>query len=96
MIIKKNIYWFMHWWYSFSILDTLAWIKAREILWDAMTTSASINFFKPILVEEFDDFKKEIVVISESSSSVTMNWFLKKDEIIYVSATFTFLKIKKS
>lgn len=95
-MIIKNVYWFMHWGSSFSVLDSMAWVKAREIIWDAMTTNASINFFKPILVEEFESFSKEIIVISESSSSVTMNWFIKKDWIIYVSATFTFVKIKKS
>lgn len=95
-MIIKNVYWFMHWGSSFSVLDSLAWVKAREIIWDAMTTNASINFFKPILVEEFESFSKEIIVISESSSSVTMNWYIKKDWIIYVSATFTFVKMKKS
>ncbi len=95
-MIIKNVYWFMHWGSSFSVLDSMAWVKAREIIWDAMTTNASINFFKPILVEEFESFSKEIIVISESSSSVTMNWYIKKDWIIYVSATFTFVKMKKS
>lgn len=95
-MIIKNVYWFMHWGSSFSVLDSMAWVKAREIIWDAMTTNASINFFKPILVEEFESFSKEIIVISESSSSVTMNWYIKKDWITYVSATFTFVKMKKS
>ena len=95
-MIIKNVYWFMHWGSSFSVLDSMAWVKAREIIWDAMTTNASINFFKPILVEEFESFSKEIIVISESSSSVTMNWYIKKDWIVYVSATFTFVKMKKS
>ena len=95
-MIIKNVYWFMHWGSSFSVLDSMAWVKAREIIWDAMTTNASINFFKPILVEEFESFSKEIIVISESSSSVTLNWYIKKDWIIYVSATFTFVKMKKS
>ncbi len=95
-MIIKNVYWFMHWGSSFSVLDSMAWVKAREIIWDAMTTNASINFFKPVLVEEFESFSKEIIVISESSSSVTMNWYIKKDWIIYVSATFTFVKMKKS
>ena len=95
-MIIKNVYWFMHWGSSFSVLDSMAWVKAREIIWDAMTTNASINFFKPVLVEEFEIFSKKIIVISESSSSVTMNWYIKKDWIIYVSATFTFVKMKKS
>ena len=95
-MITKNIYWVMHWGFSFSVLDSMAWIKARELIWDAMTTNASINYFKPIIVEEFDDFVKEIVVVSSSKSSVTMNWFIKKDWITYVSSTFTFVKFKKS
>lgn len=94
-MIIKNIYWYMHWGSSFSILDSLAWKVARQEIGDSMTVSAGINFFKPILVEDFDNFNQSMDIISKSSSSITMFWKLEKDWEIYVSWTFIFVKIKK-
>lgn len=94
-MIIKNIYWYMHWGSSFSILDSLAWKLARQEIGDSMTVSAQVNFFKPILVEEFSDFKQSMEIISKSSSSITMFWKLEKNSEIYVSWTFSFVKIKK-
>lgn len=94
-MIIKNIYWYMHWGSSFSILDSLAWKLARQEIGDSMTVSAQVNFFKPILVEEFSDFKQKMEIISKSSSSITMFWKLEKNSEIYVSWTFSFVKIKK-
>lgn len=81
--------------FKFFILDSLAWKVARQEIGDSMTVSAGINFFKPILVEDFDNFNQSMDIISKSSSSITMFWKLEKNWEIYVSWTFSFVKIKK-
>lgn len=94
-MITKNIYGYLHGGSSFSILDTLAGQKARECIGDSMTSSAHISFFRPILMEEIDLFQKEIHILSQSTSTITLQWYLKKNDEVYVSATFTFVKLKK-
>jgi len=92
---KTNKYWYIHWWESFFKLDTEAHDLAVEKIWECMTSNASIYYHKPLLKEESDNYKIEFKIISQTRSSVLIQWQILKENEECVTGMFTFLKIKK-
>lgn len=92
---KINKYWYIHWGCSFFTLDIKCHDLWVETIWDCMTSNASIYYSKPIEPNDKDSLVFDINVVSQTKSSVLIQWKILKDNEVYVTWMFTFIKIKK-
>jgi len=93
---KINKYWYVHWWYSFWILDDKLHNFACNYLGECLTSNASIFYHKPISPEIVSDLEFNISLLSKTSSSVTVEGFISYKGEKYVTSIFTFVKIRKN
>lgn len=92
---KINKYGFIHWGCSFFTLDTKAHDFALDLIWDCMTSNASIYYHKPILPQDRDKLEFDVFSLSQTKSTIVVQGIISKDDEKMVSSIFTFVKIKK-
>lgn len=83
----KNKYWKISWGTIFDELDRKAHEKAIEEIWESVTSSSEIKFFKE-LDQELIIYGHEIIILNKTNKTVT----IRIEKIWVVSATFTFIK----
>lgn len=94
-MIIKNRYWYLHGGSSFYLFDSYIADLAQKEIGDCMTSNASVQFLQPILVEELESYEKKIQILHQTLSTITFFITLEREKSIFVSGTFTFVRIKK-
>ena len=90
----KNRYWMIHWWEIFKTLDELCLNLAIEKIWHSLTSNANINYFHPIY--NLEDFEISLKILNQTNSTIIIEAKINsnKENKIFVSSTFTFVKCK--
>lgn len=92
---KINRYNYVHGWYSYYLLDERAHNLAFLHLWDALTSSSSIYYYKPIQKDFIDKLEFELNILNKTNSTILIEWKIKIQDEVYVMWVFNFVKIKK-
>ncbi len=90
---KQNWYWYVHWGYIYYLLDEKSHDLAYDILGDCLTSNSNIYYHKAL--NNLDWVEYSLNIIWTTRSSVIVESKILKDNMIYVSSTFTFIKQKK-
>jgi len=87
-----NDYWYIHWWYTFYLLDKTSHKFAIDKIWDCLTSNANIYYHKPILPSDIEDLKISHKIINQTKKTILIQSqiFIKTD--VVATAMMTFVK----
>lgn len=92
---KENKYWYMHWGFSFYLLDEKTHDFAATHLIECLTSNASIYYHKPINTDDIDKLEFDTFFLSKTKSTAVVQGIISLNWENLVSWIYTFVKIKK-
>jgi len=89
-----NKYGFIHWGYLFYLLDQATHEFAVKKIWECLTWNVNIYYHQPVLPSDIENIKINHEEIFKTTSTILIQSKLFIKDKLYVTAIFTFIKIK--
>ena len=88
-----NEYGYIHWWYTFYLLDKSSHKYAIEKIWKCLTANVNIYYHEPILPSDIENIKINHKTINQTKKTILIQSQIKIKTNTVATAMLTFVKI---
>jgi acyl-coenzyme A thioesterase PaaI-like protein len=87
-----NDYGYIHWWYTFYLLDKSSHKFAIDKIWECLTANANIYYHNPILPSDIENIKITHKTINQTKKTILIQSQILVKKETMATAMLTFIK----